>query len=256
MDRVKALQPNTHEKVYIPNEIFTDFNKNEQISAKNIAFLYTYYCLITYLFRYCKHSQLMYINNDVIKMVLGYAQGYDRLDFLIKKGGILDQNGYTESIRDFPIQYKMEDRWIEFEMYSQLDAETKEILNMPRNFHIKYPVKGFYRTEESKLEGLYDGTFYEIENTHLFDVNVFIKMMDDDIGVTGFYIYQYLRHKNDLFKQGYNIGREQLEKEIGIPSRTLSDYIKVLETKGYVDVERSVNKGVRTNANTYRVHKS
>lgn len=247
MDRKVILQPNTHEKVYIPNEIFDDFNKNEHISAKNVAFLYTYYCLITYLYRYRKYLNGTFINNDVIKEIMGYSKDYKKVDSLIKKGGVLDLSGYTESTRNIPVDVKRVEDWIEFILYSDLDKEMKQHCQLPKNYYVKKPVKGFIRWEGEL------GTFYDISNTHLFDINLYIEMMDQGIDTTGFYIYQYIKHKNDMYKEGYNIGSKQFEKEIKVSARSIHDKIKILEEKDYLGIKREDNKGEHTKANTYKI---
>lgn len=252
MNREKLLQPNNKEKVYIPNEIFTDFTKNEQISSKNIGFLYTYYCVITYLYRYCKYSTGEFINNEMIKQILGYAKENKKIDYLIKKDGVLDQMGYTKTIKDFPIGYRLDSQYIEFDMYSELDRETRKLIPMPKNYHIKYPVKAFYRYEDN----IYDGTFYDIANTHLFDVQLFIKMMDDDISASEYFIFQLLTHKNDMYRNGYSIGLKQLNREINISERTLIRYIDKLEQNGYIKIVREECKAANTKANTYIIQKS
>ncbi|MFB5759082.1 helix-turn-helix domain-containing protein [Paenibacillus medicaginis] len=241
----KLLSPNDREEIYIPNEIFKDIFNSEQLkSAKSIAFTYNYYCLITYLYRYCKYGQGEFFTSELIKEILGYAGNNKTLDYIIKKNGILDCLQYTLTMRNFPISYEMGDyNILNFTMYSDLDLETKIIINMSKNFKIKYPVKAFHRTEESRDENLNDGTFYDISNTHLFDINIFIDMVgNEEIGTIGFYLYQYLKYKNDLFKGGYTVSFEKLEKECGVSKNTIMKYSNLLESKGYLDV---INNGYR-----------
>lgn len=184
---------------------------------------------------------------------MGYSNDYDKNDYLIKKGGTLDQIGYTRTLRDYPIQYNYQDGFVDFQMYSDLDQELKKLLNMPKNFSVKVPEKAIHRTGDSKSDVIYDGTFYDISNTHQFDVGLFIDMMEQNIGVAGVYIYQYLKHKNDIYTEGYNIGRYQLELELKVPWRTVHDYIRKLKDGGYIQVIGDVGKGEKTAANTYKI---
>lgn len=252
-----VLLPNKHEKVYVPNEIFRDLTEDNQISTNNLVFLYTYYCMISYLFRYCKYSQGKIFNNEDIKEMLGYKRKYSGVDYLIKKGGVLDQLGYTNTIRDFPLKYIFDasEKRLEFEMYSELDKETMEVLNMPRNFSIKQPVKAFYKDVESKIEGIVDGTFFEIENTHEFNINKYIQFIEDGLGLIEFFVYQFLKHKCDIHKMGYNATYEQIEAEINIPVRTLMRTNLELEKFRYVQIIRDVPRGKETLPNTYRIKK-
>lgn len=239
------LLPNEKEKVFIPNETFKDINKIELFkSASNIAFTYSYYCLITYLYRYCKYAQGQFFTPELMKEMLGYAGNNKTLDFIIKRDGILDCMQYTETIRDFPISYEVGDyHFLNFVMYSDLELETKKVVNMPKNFKVKYPVKAFYRNVESKDDEIYDGTFYDVSNTHLFDVYTFIDMLgNQELGVVGFYLYQFLKYKNDLFKDGYTISYKKLESETGISKNTICKYSKLMENVGYL---RVINNGYK-----------
>lgn len=257
---MELLSPSDKEKVYIPNEIFKDFQNRELFnSASQTVIAYCYYCLISYLFRYCKYGQGSEFNPETLKEILGYAANNKKLDIIVKKGGSVDLTGYTETIRDFPISYTYgEIDGLQFEMYSDFDAETKALLAMPKNFKIKKPVKAFFRDVESEKEGIYDGVYYEINNTHLFDVLTFIEMMcDKGLGISAFYIYQYIRHKNDLHTEGYAASLYRLEREIGLSVDTLNKYLKKLEQRGYIEVERAEfdkRKEFKDRiANTYRL---
>lgn len=231
------LIPNDNDKVYIPNEIFDDFFKQGKIKPlSHAAFGYSYYCLVSYLFRYCKYGGDVLFHQPTLKTILGYSPKHKGINKLIKKDGILDEIGYTETIRDIPLRLIWNDRDIEFEMYSDMDDDMKSIMGLTKNFKIKYPVKAFYRTEESCKEGIRDGTFYEIHNTHEFDVNVFIELISH-VGVIGFYLYQFFKHKNNLYGE-YKKSVEELIIETRISNTTLNKYIKGLEEIGHLKVIR------------------
>lgn len=248
-----ALHVDNREKIYIHNEIFKELANNKHFSTNNLVFIYAYYCIICYLFRYCKYGNGLFFTNEDIKEMLGYQRKYTGVDYLIKKGGVLDHIGFTDCIRDYPIEYTVEDGFINFEMYSDLDQETKRCINMGRNFYIKKPVKAFYRAEESIDEQVYDGTYYDISNTHVFDICIFVDMMKKGLSTNEFYVYQFLRHKCDLFKSGYNASYQQIESEIGVPARTLKRVNLKLEESGYVLIIRDDPKGKDTLPNTYKV---
>jgi hypothetical protein len=250
-----ALLIRNHEKVYIQNKIFFDLARNTLFSTKNIVFIYAYYCLICYLFRYCKYGQGRFLTNEDIKEILGYQRKYAGVDYLIKRGGVLDHIGYTECIRDFPLQYKLESQYVEFKMYSELEQETKKVLDMPRNFYIKKPIMAFYKDESSSQNKIYDGTFYEIENTHLFDISILVEMMVSGLSLNEFYIYQFFRHKTDLFKSGYSASYERIEKEVRIPVRSLKRIILKLEEFDYLNIIRDIPKGKETRPNIYEINR-
>ncbi|QAV18833.1 hypothetical protein PC41400_14555 [Paenibacillus chitinolyticus] len=124
---------------------------------------------------------------------------------------------------------------------------------MSKNYFIKQPLKAFYRTEESKQIGIKDGTYFVIDNTHVFDFVCFQTILQDEIGLNGFYIYQYISHKCDLFLNGFDIGITQLEKSISIPKRTIFRYLELLQSKGYITINQSNRRGEATKANVYSI---
>lgn len=220
--------------IFMPNEIFEDLKANIK-NTPHIAFAYSYMYLVTWLYRYTKHiSRDCLIDNNVIKQILGYSAGTRSIDFLIKKNGLLDKMEYTITTRNFPVlwnQSNLEDEPLDFELYN----EAKEIvmIEIPNRFTVKYPVKAFERiikTKDGELETY--GTFYDVDNTHNIPFEVFMYCMgNEDIGCTGFYLYSYLKHKNDIYEGGYDVSLQDLSSETGIAERTLDKYLNAL--KGY-----------------------
>ncbi|MFV2046876.1 hypothetical protein CJ195_21860 [Bacillus sp. UMB0899] len=261
----ELLQYNNHKgyesNVYMPNEIFEDL-QNYIKNTPHIAFAYSYYYLITWLYRYCKFSLNNGISNSTIKEILGYSADTRSINYLIKKNGLLDQIEYTSTTRDFPVwwnadQIKYEE--LEFTLVNEVDnvkdenGEIKKPRNysyeysiektyrdsVPKNFTIKYPEKAFARfeDEEGKCE---EGTFYKIEYTHNIPFEVFMYCMsNDDIGCTGFYLYAFLKHKNDIYGD-YDISLEDLAIETGIADRTLDKYLGML--KSYKMIDFTINQ--------------
>lgn len=219
------------DNMFIPNEIFEDLPKHIE-KGIHIPFAYSYYYLITYLYRYAKYDKYLYTNED-IKEILGYNKSTKGLDYLIKRNGLLDEIGYTSSDKDFPIgwQYSKEEDELIFTMWSEFkeDYGMVKYPNMSRKYSIKVPEKALYRYihEDGTFDG---GTFYEIENTHNILPQVFLFCMSiDDIGCNGFYLYSYLKHKNDLFKQGYDISIEGLSKVTTLSNRTINRILDALK---------------------------
>ncbi|WP_372011332.1 hypothetical protein NBRC13296_12230 [Paenibacillus chitinolyticus] len=234
--------------VYIHNEIFDDLKTFERINTGNIATVYCYYCLLCYLYRYCKYP----MSAEKIKQMLGYSSSYTNINKIIKRNGLTDQIGLTHSTRDFPLQYKYDNGELSFTTYLSLDTETRRLVYSSNNYFIKQPLKALYRSEESKHAGIKDGTFFTIESTHLFDFS-FFRLIRDEIGLNGFYIYQYLSHKCDLFLNGYDIGIAQLSQSIGISKRTISRCLDLLLNKGYINITQSYIRREETKANVYSI---
>lgn len=102
--------------------------------------------------------------------------------------------------------------------------------NIPKNFTIKYPVKAFERILDDEGNIELEGTFYEIENTHNIHFEVFMYCMSNDkIGCTGFYLYSFFKHKNDIYGD-YDISLEDLSLETGVASSTLDNYLNILKS--------------------------
>lgn len=227
----KYLQYNENEsKVYMPNEIFEDLQNNMKKTV-HIPVAYSYYYLVTWLYRHAKYYNIP-IDNKKMKEILGYSPSYPEIDYIFKKNGLLDVMGYTETVKDYPVLWTFEDNFLEFEMLSEYDEYTQKVHKETRSrkYTIKYPVKAFERViahGEDTLE--LEGTFYDVENTHLIPFEVFMYCMNNkDIGCTGFYLYSYLKMKNQIFTNGYDVAMDKLAEQVGLPIKTMKDSLKQL----------------------------
>lgn len=221
-------------KVFIPNEIF-DILKENISKAPHISFAYSYLYLCTWLYRYAKHFNVELFDNKKIKEILGYSANNQSLDYLIKKDGLLDRIECTESTKDYPIRWNYNSKeGLTFEMASSYKDYSEYMNPIPKRFFLKYPTKGFYRigkdVEGNEYE--YQGTFYDVSNTHEIPFEVFMYCMSNrEIGCTGFYLYSYIKQKNDYMPQGYGSSLDRLAKDTGLSRRSLNSYMDVL--KGY-----------------------
>jgi len=85
-----------------------------------------------------------------------------------------------------------------------------------------------------------EGTFYDVSNTHSVDFDIFAYCMaNKDLGVVAFYLYSWLKHKNDMFN-GYDVPISKLSAETGIARRTLISYLDSL--KGYNMIRHKFNQ--------------
>lgn len=232
-DMEQLLQFNDYEsKIFMPNEIFGDLQKNID-NASHIAFAYSYIYFITWLYRYAKYGMVNeLIDQKFIKKVLGYNENYKKLDYLIKQNGILEQMGYIRTEKDFPIAYSYDEiDGLQFQYiddFKEFRAYIK-MLNVPKNYKIKFPVKAFYRDKESEEDYYEDGTFFYVDKTHLVPFETFIFCMtNEDLGCTGFYLYAFLRCMNQIYG-GYTIPLETLEEKTAIKGRTLDKYLDSLK---------------------------
>lgn len=256
----EQLQYNEKEsKLYIPNEVYKDLEKSE-IKNTHIPFAFSYYYLICWIYRYTKYGTINNMDNKKFKKILGYSPTYPEIDYIIKKNGLLDQMEYTSTVKDFPISWTFEDNFLEFDLLSDLDEETQKIIKQQfsRKYSIKLPFKAFHRTKESEDDKYLDGTFYEVDNTHMIPFEVFLFCMSKkELGCTSFYLWCYLKMQNQIFNGGYDISLDDLSIETGIPRSTMCGYLNILREYGMVSCQHNqeffclaLNEGDKK-ANTY-----
>lgn len=221
----------------MPNEIFEDLKKEvlkEKDSLKriHIPFSYSYYYLISWLYRYGKYGDVP-INTGILKELLMYRKTYKGINYIIKENGFLDEIGYTNSTNDFPVGLPSRD--IDnsplFTLMSDLNiSERKYVYNrINKSFKAKYPIKHMHRYDDDYESGMLTGIFYQSENTHMIDFEVFMYCMSQEgLGVVGFYLYGFIKNKNQIFRDSYNASYLTLAEEVGLAYSTMARYMKVL----------------------------
>lgn len=223
-------------QVFLPNEIFSDLQDNIT-NGTHVAYAYSYLYLTQFLYRNCKYfNTKTLIDGKVIKQILGYSESNRTMNYITKKSGLLDSIGYTETTKDIPLSWdfkKDDGEGLSFYMSSN----EKGTLEIPKMFFLKKPLKAFERTiqrvdkDGQIVEEEMQGTFYDVSNTHSVDFDVFMCCMaNDEIGTTGFYLYSWLKHKNDIFKGGYDVSYEKLSAETGLPRSTMIQYLNALKS--------------------------
>jgi len=218
----------TENALYMPNEIFDDLQKNIQKSI-HIPFAYSYYYLLSWLYRYAKYGTIA-ITNKEIKQILGYHPENSEMNYLMKKNGLLDQIGYTITDKNFPLLWIYDGDQLDFEMLYDQENKDDFLIGRNRKYTIKFPVKCFYRTKDSLNNNVKDGTFYSIENTHYVPFKVFLFCMNNkDIGTIGFYLWAYLKMQNQLYNGTYDVSLSQLAKEINLSERTMIRYLILMK---------------------------
>jgi hypothetical protein len=228
-------------KLYMPNEIFEDLvacKEFKKDGSSHISFAYGYTYLCTWLYRYCNFFQTEPITQERLKEIMGYTATYKNLDYIIKKNGLLEQLGYLETTTDYPLTWEMdEDKILNFQTVKTYKLEFGKIPETTsRNFKVKLPTKAFHRTNESLESQLLDGTFYDVYSTHMISIEVFMYCMaKEDIGVIGFYLYAFIKNKNDLFQAGVDISLKEIADQTGIKATTLTTYLTRLKEFNMID---------------------
>ena len=223
---------NKESKIFMPNEIFDDLQKEIE-DGTHISFSYSYIYLCTWLYRHAKHFNPSIYDNNIIKQILGYDKSNRTLNYLIKKNGLLDEIGYLESVRDFPISWELVDGEISFDMYSDYPEFPAKMSN---RFFLKKPVFAFERVDLDDSDYIMEGTFYNITNTHMIPFEVFLFCMSKkELGVSAFYLYSYLQHKCDTNYGKYTVSLHSISEQVKMSLTTTKKYISLL--KGYKMVD-------------------
>lgn len=213
----------------MPNFIVDELiklTKSKAIKSTHIGFTWTFLYIETWFYRYAKYSKVI-PTYAYIKKLLGYSPTNQRLDYIIKKDGLLDSMNLTITTNDFPINIS----WIDglaIDTLSEFDKDYiikfRESNNISISQVCKYPVFAFDR----EMEG---GTFYDSSNTTLVDFNVFAFCMSkDDLGCTAFYLYNLIKHKNDILSS-YDATYSRISNESGLSTRTVQRYMENM--RGY-----------------------
>lgn len=226
-----------NEHVYVPNELFDILQK--YMSGKELAFSFSYYFLNDYLYRYAKYSKKLY-DVKMIKQLLGYSPIYKGVDSIIKKNGKLESMGLIETTREIPVGVdKDEDGMLEFIYLNELDEDEKRYLiqhlKINNAFVIKKPILSFEREK-------WEGSYYTMANTTKIDIKSFTYCMSQqELGVIGFYIYSYLKYRNSLNREGYDVSYQSLSEELNVPLSTTALFINSLEKHNLINVVRNMD---------------
>jgi hypothetical protein len=231
--------------IYMENEIFEDIKKSEVEGSGKVAQIYTYYFLVKLLYRYALYG----FNPDLVnvsthKKILGYSDDYRGINFIIKKGGVLNKMGYTTHISNYPISWSYEDGDLDFclvkdkkidEFGNELNyaLPSQIIKNLHPNAKIHFPIKAFTRNYSS----LNEGSFFNISSTHGIEVETFIHCMSkEELGPESFYVYGFIKHKNDWKGDFWDSPIEDLYTECGIKKTKLIEVLKALEQYNMISV--------------------
>lgn len=253
MNIKQLLNYNEHQHaIYIHNEIFEELKVLYDKGSSHVAFAYTYYYLISWLYRYTKYGELN-IDVKMIKEILGYNPSNKKLDYLIKKNGLLDEIGLTSTSTDYPLLWTFEEGELEFMLLSEFDVEGRKYYQQQKgkNYKVKVPEKALSRDGEN-------GTFYDIGYTHAMEFDLFVKCMESELGCSGFYLYGYLKYRCDKFGE-YNSSLEKLGEEVGMSKNTVDKYLTKLCQEGLVECKihdcKLVDGEYVKKSNTYKIKK-
>ncbi|MFJ7371676.1 replication/maintenance protein RepL [Lysinibacillus sp. NPDC098008] len=235
-------------EVAMPNELFPQLlqmKEDKELKPVHIGFTYSYIYLQTYMYRYSTYGTYV-PNGKEIKELLTYTPSNKAVDYIIKKNGLLEQKDILTTTNHFPIISEMEydeygiDRVPKIttiqEFCKEIQYETvdewREQMKINRASTCKYPVFGFEREYD---DGCVEGTFFDISDTTLIDMNTFLFCMStDDIGVNGFYVYAYLLDKSNKFNNDFKATHKRIAKETGLSEKTVQRVMDALRSHNLI----------------------
>lgn len=253
---INALYGNA--SVQVPNSIFKTLstsirNKNGKTNIQQVAFAYCYLISIAFLYKYTHYVDIdnnTYVQNADIKELLGYNRTTKSIDTVIKKNGILDSIGLTETTKDYPVLFEMiGDELIngiplrKFTIIDDVDDNLHIMIKSivkNRNYEIKEPLFLTYTFDENEY-----GTLYNYENTHKITIDEFLHLLkDESTNNIDFLLYGFFKSKcRGLPNNMRSMSLNRIVKEVGIDKSTFYKHIGILKEKDYINVS---HKGWQT----------
>lgn len=238
--------------VAMPNEIFSDMKSwleaGELKSPHHQEFIYCFYWMIAYLWNYAKYGEHGFTLGD-IKKLLGYNATEKRMNYIIKKNGLMDQKGYSSSVSDYPILWHMnQDKMMSFTMLSDYDKESRGMLNKFNSINVlvKAPLKSIGTEDE-------DGLFWNPSNSHMMRGEIMVACtVDGKMNCAAVYMYGLLLmlyEKNKYYNKvdTFQCANKTLIGLTGWSTRKVNETLDVLTDIGLIKRDQAVKKKGQVN---------
>lgn len=218
-------------EIQMPNEVFDDFNEADFQSYNHKCFAYSYYYIINYLYRNVVYGREDTKEYSLEKLTKVFLSNHKKVYYITKSGGLLDSIGYTNTTRDYPVTFYMDDSILSFYTVKEVD----DPIHHNHRLSVKVPIKSFYRFDFDDL----NGTYYSFQSTHRVGIQNFIDIISNPkLGHVAFYIFSYLSMMCDRFKDGYQVSNKELASLVGCTERTITKYTGLLEEFGLLQSTR------------------
>lgn len=222
-------------------DIFSTLNKMVEVGKiKNTyhkIFVFNYLWLVSYLWKHSKYSNTEIGVKD-IKKILGISPIEKKVDYLIKKHGVLEEASMIETTRDFPMYTDFSnDSGIKITKLSDLEENIREewLKRFNSRYICKKPLMQYER--EGKV-----GLMFSKDNTIPITMFEFTRIvLCSDLGIEGLYVYAYLKMKSKL--RGYTptgIMYYEFEKVVGYKEKKIRSIILNLELAGMIEIKREI----------------
>ncbi|WP_339280949.1 hypothetical protein [Lysinibacillus sp. FSL P2-0066] len=239
--------------VAMPNELFPQLlqmKEDKELKPVHIGFAYSYIYLQTYMYRYSTYDR--YVPSvEEIKELFGFNANEQRVNYIIKKNGLLEQKDILTTTNEFPVINEMV--FDEFdnrvpkittiqEFCKEIQFETvdewREQMGITRRATCKYPVFGFEREYD---DGYVEGTFFDISDTTMIDMDTFLFCMNhEDLGANGFYVYAYLLDRSNKFDDDFNATYKRISQETGIGLNSITNIMNALRSHNLITTVHNV----------------
>lgn len=230
--------------VFMPNEMFESLQEYLEDSS-HIAYTYSYMYLIHFLYRNCKYFNVpTLLDGNILKEILGYSKSNRTMNYITKKGGLLNCINYTEATKSYPLSWDYTDEELTFLTAEDMEDYMDILPTIPKTFFLNYPLlatadkrvvtKTIITETDERLEKEVEvrGTFFDTESTHSVDFKIFMFCMaNKDLGVISFYLYSWFKHCCDIHFGSYDVPITKLVEETGISRSLIFKYLDLL--KGY-----------------------
>lgn len=247
-ENIKLLYGDAY--VQMPNEIFRDLSSSINKNIQQVAFAYSYLTVVSMLYKYAHFVDVdngTYIQNADIKELLGYTRITKTIDPIIKKGGVLDSIGLTETIKNYPVRFMHNPteqinnvpirEFVTINDIDNLDINYSAIKGIVknRNYTVKEPTFFFNYKDDN-------GTLYDYSNTFRITIDELMQFIfADDFNNIDFLLYGYFKSQcKGLKDDSKGIALNIIVSTLGIGKDAFYEHLNVLKGKGAIDV---IHKG-------------
>lgn len=247
-ENIKLLYGDAY--VQIPNGVFRDLSSSINKNIQQVAFAHAYIIVISMLYKYAHYLDIdngTYMQNSDIKELLGYTRITKTVDPIIKKGGILDSIGLTETTKNYPVRFTQNPTEQINNIPMREFVAIDEIDNLDINYNmIKEVVKNRnYTVKEPRFFFEYKGetgTLYDYSNTFRITIDELMHFLfTDDLNNIDFLLYGYFKSQcRGLKDDSKGIALNIIVSSLGIGKDSFYDHLNVLKKNNLIDV---IHKG-------------
>lgn len=253
--------------IYMPNNIFNKLsNMKEKQDFKNSSFTYSYLVISGFLYKYAMYlSSSGELSTAETKELLGYSKTTKTVNYIIKKGGWLEENGYIELSKTYPTsRYSVNNSLggfshYEFNYITDEDYNVQDIINARvRNKGYLAPIP-IFMLEEARDEDKKYGKIKEPNESHSIKIKELIHFLEDpELDLSDFMMYCFLKshcsfYKNKICK---HLSYELISDTLGASPKTISKIINKLQNKKLVIIDKGKwvkGAGAGAKTTTYQV---